>query len=70
MTNFVYFDPVTLQIKWQSDRNDVMDFPSVESKDLIYTPNFIIEEVKWKYTLKALKNQYTDEEWQQITNPT
>lgn len=71
MTNFVYFDSETLEIKWQSDRSDVMQFPTIESEALIYTPNFRVvqNEDDGTYSLEAIQNQYTDEEWEEITNP-
>lgn len=67
MSNFVFYHPETLEIKGQSDHNDVMDFPSVETDDIIYTPNFRIEKTDDDISLVAIKNQYTNEEWQEIT---
>lgn len=69
MTNFVFYHPDTLEIKGQSDHNEVMDFLSVETENIIYTPNFRIEKTGEDISLVAIKNQYSDEEWEEITTP-
>lgn len=67
--NFVFYHPKTLEIKWQSDRDDVMSFPFIQTEEKIYPPNYTIGKIGKKLWLIAIKNQYTDEEWQAITNP-
>lgn len=68
MTNFVYYDPKTLEIKGQSDCNDVMQFPYIEAPELIFTPNFkVVKNDEGIHILEAIENQYTDEQWEKIT---
>ena len=47
-----------------------MDFPYIETDyQIVLFDNWKVEMKKKKPTLVVIKNQYTDEEWNAITNP-
>lgn len=70
MKYYVFYNPETLEIKCHSDTTTAMDFPYIETElPSLYLPNWKVEKSSNKFELVAIKNQYTDEEWQELTNP-
>lgn len=70
MTQYIFFNPETLEIKCHSDIETAMELPYIETElSSLYLPNWKVEKDGSEYKLVAIKNQYTDEEWQEIINP-
>lgn len=65
----VFYSPTDYAIKGFSDGEDSMSLPFVETDEPPYIlENYRIELIDGVPKLSAIKMQYTDEEWSQLTN--
>ena len=61
----VFYNPITLEIKGYSDGPVTMSWPFIETEiEPVLLWNYKIEDGQ----VKAIKNQFTDEEWKEVIN--
>lgn len=66
----IFYNPDTLEIKWYSDWDIIMELPYLETDyQIVLFNNYHIVDEEGTLVVKPIKLQYTEEEWNEVTNP-